>query len=269
MSLRLASDPNQRLRWQNGFYYLNIDREVGVNLSIDTGQGVTNSLFVPQSGTNPTEQLVWDQFDTDVWAVFGQLQYDMSDAVELSLALRYDKEKRDVHNLVPVGPTTQYVDFTLDGVFSGGAPLNPGLDPTINPSGVIADKSKTFDEFQPKISLSWDLNDEWTAFGSWGVGFKAGGFNNQGSSATVDLFFNQPLSLDLEEQINRGGTALVNQFFNQPLSLDLVIDDQFREETSSAFEFGVKSALNGGRVRLEAAYYHTDVDDMQFFEFLV
>ncbi len=245
LELRLASDPNQRLRWQTGFYYLNIDREVGVNLGIDTGQGVTNSLFVPQSGTNPTEQLVWDQFDTDVWAVFGQLQYDMSDAVELSFALRYDKEKRDVHNLVPTTATTQFVDFTLDGVFSGGAPLNPGLDPTINPSGVIADKSKTFDEFQPKISLSWDLNDEWTAFGSWGVGFKAGGFNNQGSSATVDLFF------------------------NQPLGLDLVIDDQFREETSSAFEFGVKSALNGGRVRIEAAYYYTDVDDMQFFEFLV
>ncbi|MCZ6912528.1 MAG: TonB-dependent receptor, partial [Proteobacteria bacterium] len=173
--LRLASDPDQRLRWLAGLYYLNIDREVGVNLGIDTGQGVTNSLFVPQTGTNPTEQLVWDQFDTDVWAVFGQLQYDMSDDVELSLALRYDKEKRDVHNLVPVGPTTQFVDFTLDGVFSGGAPLNPGLDPTINPSGVIADKSKTFDEFQPKISLTWDLNDEWTAFGSWGVGFKAGG----------------------------------------------------------------------------------------------
>ncbi|MCH8957883.1 MAG: TonB-dependent receptor [Proteobacteria bacterium] len=243
--LRLSSDPNQRLRWQTGFYYLNIDREVGVNLGIDTGQGVTNSLFVPQTGTNPTEQLVWDQFDTDVWAVFGQLQYDMSDDVELSLALRYDKEKRDVHNLVPVGPTTQYVDFTLDGVFSGGAPLNPGLDPTINPSGVISDQSATFDEFQPKISMTWDFNDQWTAFGSWGVGFKAGGFNNQGSSATVDLFF------------------------NQPLGLDLVIDDQFREETSSAFEIGLKSVANGGRVRFQAAYYHTNIDDMQFFEFLV
>ncbi|MCZ6826668.1 MAG: TonB-dependent receptor [Gammaproteobacteria bacterium] len=243
--LRLASDPDQRLRWLAGLYYLNIDREVGVNLGIDTGQGVTNSLFVPQTGTNPTEQLVWDQFDTDVWAVFGQLQYDMSDDVELSLALRYDEESRDVHNLVPTAPTTQYVDFTLDGFSLGGAPLNPGLDPTINPSGVIADNSATFDELQPKVSLTWDFNDQWTAFGSWGVGFKAGGFNNQGSAATVDLFF------------------------NQPLGLNVIINDQFREETSSAFEIGLKSAIDGGRVRLQAAYYHTDVDDMQFFEFLV
>ncbi len=243
--LRLASDPDQRLRWLTGLYYLNIDREVGVNLGIDTGQGVTNSLFVPQTGTNPTEQLVWDQFDSDVWAVFGQLQYDLSDDVELSLALRYDRENRDVHNLVPTAPTTQYVDFTLDAFSLGGSPLNPGLDPTINPSGVIADKSATFDEFQPKVSLTWDLNDEWTAFGSWGVGFKAGGFNNQGSAATVDLFY------------------------NIPLGLNLVIEDQFREETSSAFEIGLKSAMNDGRVRLQAAYYQTDVDDMQFFEFLV
>ena len=108
-----------------------------------------------------------DQFDSRVWAVFGQLAYDLSDEVEVSLALRYDEEKREIDNLVPVGPTTQYVDFSLDGAFTGGAPLNPGLDPTINPSGVIEDKSETFQQLQPKVSATWDVNDNFTLFGSW------------------------------------------------------------------------------------------------------
>ena len=242
--VRLSGDAGDRVRWQAGIYHLTLEREVGVNLGIDRGLGVSTDLFVPQDGDNPTEQLVHDRFDTDVFAVFGDLRYDASDTVELSLALRFDSEERDVTNLVPVDARTQFVDFTLDGLFTGGAPLNPGLDPSLNPSGRIEPKSETFEEFQPKVSFTWDASDKLTLFGSWGVGFKSGGFNNQGSSATVELFFNQLL-----------GT-------------DLIIEDQFDEETSSAFEFGFKSAVSP-RFYLEGALFQTDVDDMQFFEFLV
>ncbi|MEM7355047.1 MAG: TonB-dependent receptor, partial [Acidobacteriota bacterium] len=242
--LRLSGSSGDRLRWQTGLYYLTLDREVGVNLGLDLGQGVVEQLFVPQGGSNPTEQLVHDEFQTDVYALFGALRYDLSDAVELSLALRYDNEQRDVRNLVPTGARSQYVDFSLDGVFTGNAPLNPGLDPSLNPSGVIAPKSETFDQVQPKISFTWDASDRFTLFGSWGVGFKSGGFNNQGSNATVNLFFNTLL-----------GT-------------DLIIEDQFDEETSSAFELGFKSDVSRD-FYLEGSLYRTEVDDMQFFEFLV
>ncbi len=244
LEVRFAGDSGDRLRWQAGVYYLNIDREVGVNLGIDLGQGVVEQLFVPQTGANPTEQLVHDNFETDVFALFGALRYDVNDDVEFSIALRYDREDRGVTNLVPTDVRTQYVDFSLDGQFTGGAPLNPGLDPSLNPSRAIAPKDETFDEIQPKVSFTWDANDRFTLFGSWGVGFKSGGFNNQGSNATVNLFFNTLL-----------GT-------------DLLIEDQFEEETSSAFELGFKSDLSPD-FYLEGSVYQTDVDDMQFFEFLV
>ena len=242
--VRLSGESGDRLRWQAGVYYLEIDREVGVNLGIDRGLGVVEELFVPQNGTNPTEQLVHDRFQSDVFALFGSLRYDVNEDVELSLALRYDQEDREVENLVPTDARTQFVDFTLDGVFSGGAPLNPGLDPSLNPGGVIAPQSETFDQLQPKVGLTWDLGDRLTLFGSAGVGFKSGGFNNQGSQATVNLFFNTLL-----------GT-------------DLVIEDQFDEETSQSYEVGFKSTVND-RFFLEGALYQVDVDDMQFFEFLV
>jgi len=244
LEVRLAGDSGERLHWQTGVYYLTLDREVGVNLGIDLGQGVVEELFVPADGINPTEQLVHDHFDTDVGAVFGAVRYDLSDAVELALAVRYDREQRSVTNLVPTDARTQYVDFTLDGQFTGGAPLNPGLNPDINPAGVIPPKSETFDQVQPKLSLTWDASDRFTLYGSWGVGFKSGGFNNQGSNATVELFY-----------YNLLGT-------------DLVIEDQFAKETSSAFELGFKSDVND-RFYLEGALYQTQVDDMQFFEFLV
>ncbi len=244
LEVRFSGDASDRLRWQTGIYYLTLDRAVGVNLGIDQGQGVVRQLFVPQGGANPTEQLLHDQFGTEVFAVFGQLLYDLNDKVELSFALRYDSEDRDVTNLVPPDARTQYVDFTLDGEFLGGAPLNPGLDPNLNPGGTIEPRSETFDEFQPKISGTWDVSDNTTLFGSWGVGFKSGGFNNQGSSATVELFFNTLI-----------GT-------------DLVIDDQFEKETSSAFEVGFKSDVTD-EVYFEGAVYSVEVDDMQFFEFLV
>jgi len=243
--VRLASSPDERLRWMTGIYYLNIEREVGVNLGIDQGSGVQDSLFVPQSGGNPTEQLAHDDFDSDIYAFFGQLQFDVTDTFEWSAALRYDNEDRDVSNKVPTAARTQYVDYTFDGQYNGNAPLNAGLDPAINPSGVIRDKTQSFDKWQPKISATWDVADSATLYGSWGRGFKAGGFNNQGSNATVDIFF------------------------NQPLGLDLLIEDQFREETSDAYELGLKSQWFGGRFTVDAAVYHTDVSDMQFFEFLV
>lgn len=248
--LRLVSPADQRLRWVAGLYYLDIEREVGVNLGIDLGQGITESLFVPQGGSNPTEQLVHDEFNSDVIAVFGQLAYDITEAVELSLAVRYDREDREVTNLVPPCPPscTQFVDFNPVDGFTGGAPLNPGLNPAIpgvNPGDTLPPQEETFEEVQPKLSVTWDVGEAVTLFGSWGVGFKSGGFNNQGSMATVE------------------------GFFNAPLGLDLVIEDRFEEETSSAFEVGFKSRLGDGRVNFEGAYYHTDVDDMQFFEFLV
>jgi iron complex outermembrane receptor protein len=241
---RLTGNGSKRLRWQTGVYYLNIDREVGVNLGIDKGLGVTEKLFVPANGSNPTEQLVHDNFKTDVGALFGSLFYDLRDDLEVSVALRYDREKRKVHNLVPVDARTQYVDFTLDGQYSGGAPLNPGLEPSLNPLGRIPDKSKTFSELQPKVSVTWQASDSLNLFANWGVGFKSGGFNNQGSKATVDLFI------------------------NTLLGADLVIEDQFRKETSSSYEVGFKTDTRR-RFSVNTALYKVNVDDMQFFEFLV
>ena len=57
--VRLRSKDDQRLRWEGGLYYLNIEREVGVNLGIDRGFGIVENA-VHDGRRNPTEQLLRD-----------------------------------------------------------------------------------------------------------------------------------------------------------------------------------------------------------------
>jgi iron complex outermembrane recepter protein len=255
--VQLTSDSDQRLRWQAGLYFLDIERYQAVSQARDDGSNWPNAASnVPTSIYNEfTDAMVNDTFDTTVYAVFGSINYDISEDLELSLAVRYDREERDVTNGVPSpadGALSQFIDYcggncTLNGEPLNGSPLNPGFvnfdDFTVSSS--IPNNSETFDQIQPKISLTYDATDNTTLYGSWGIGFKAGGFNNSGANQIVDFYLVQ------------NGAALVAP------------PDLIREETSSAFELGFRSSLMDGNLQLNGAVFYTEVDDMQFFEFFV
>ncbi|MCP5328319.1 MAG: TonB-dependent receptor [Sinobacteraceae bacterium] len=263
--LRLASSGDERLRWLVGAYYLNIDREVGISTGVEDAGRVIPSLYIPQGQANATEQLVWDNFKSDVYAGFTNFAYDVTDQVEAALALRYDVEKRKVKNLVPTAARTTYFDYNpFDGVFTGNAPLNPALNPAINPSGVIPDREREFKQFQPKVSLTWEPSTAWTWYVNWGVGFKSGGFNNSGSAATVDLFINCFTGVGPAGQPNSCTPA--NPV---PTYRSVLVRDDYDKEKSSAAELGFKANLLDRRLSLETSLFHTSVDDMQFFEFMV
>jgi iron complex outermembrane receptor protein len=258
VEMRLASDTDSPLQWMGGVYFLDIDRQVGVSLNKDSGQAPIRGLYQPEPGPNSTASLTYDQFDSKVFALFGSLEYDVSDSLELSFALRYDHEKRSVSSLIDPDARQSYIDLNFDGVFDD--PLNPALSSLINPTGVIPDQSETYSETQPKVAFRWDSSDSTSIFGSWGVGFKAGGFNNSGSAATVGIFINGFINCG-----NPQGVCYADQM-GVPLP---VISDDFDKETSSAFELGFNSNLADGNLRLNGAAYYTEVTDMQFFEFFV
>lgn len=253
--VQLTSSGDGALRWQVGAYYLNIERTVGVAQLEDDGRANLPESFVNEL----TDALVLDDFTTDVYAVFGSLNYDISDRMELSVAVRYDREEREVKNRVPSpadGNLSTNIDYcgtffeggcTFNGERLNGTPWNPAfidLD-TGEVSATVADRDATFDAVQPKISLTYDVSDNTTVFGSWGVGFKTGGFNNLGGTEIIELF-------------------LVN-----PDGLPVAPPEIYEEETSSAFEIGFSSTVLDGSLQLNGAVFHTEVDDMQFFEFYV
>lgn len=215
--------------WTAGVYYLNLTREVGVSLGADLGFGVSPELYNAPGSTNPTSQLFHDRFKTNVYAAFGSANWSPTEAFDIGLALRYDIEDRSVRNLVPL----------VSDPITGG-PINPG-----QAFGPIRGQSEVFEQLQPKITLRYALSDDINVYGNWGVGFKSGGFNNQGSAAIVD------------------------QNFVQFIGAEVQIDDQYDKETSSAFEAGFKGNLFDGRVTFDLAGFYTKVTDMQFFEFFV
>jgi len=253
--VRLASNGDGPLNWMFGGYLLDIDRQVGVSLNRDNNTTPIRGL-VQLGGPNRTDALAYDDFDSSVYAVFGQATYDLSDSIEASAALRYDVEKREVSSLVPLGNRQSVIDLNFDGVFND--PLNPGLSSLINPTGTFPDRKETFKQLQPKFSLTWDAGSNATVFGSWGVGFKAGGFNNSGSAATVNIFNNGLIT-----------TVSGTDFAAQIGSALPVITDDYDKEKSSAFEAGFKTSLLDNRLKVSGAGYYTDVTDMQFFEFFV
>ena len=225
--IRLTND-GDALSWSLGAYYLSIDRDTSVSIAEDQGMGPVLRPYNPPESKNPTSLMFADAFKTDVYAVFGGIDYNLTQDLKLSAALRYDREERDVSSRVPnvLDPAT-------------GGPINPGLPA----EGSIPDASNSYDEWQPKISLVRAVNDDWNIYGNWGVGFKAGGFNSQGSAAVLEDNFNTTLGSGLD------------------------ITDQYDKETSSAFELGAKGSLADGKLSLEVAAFHTEVTDMQFFEF--
>lgn len=232
--IRYASTLDGPINWSVGLYYLNIERETGVSLGADLGQGVSPNLYNAPGSTNPTSQLFNDRFDTNVYAAFGTLDWKPVEQFTVGLAMRYDIERRRATNLVPL----------VNDPITGG-PINPGQN-----GAAIPPAANSFRQLQPKITLAYKVNDDTNLFANWGVGFKSGGFNNQGSAAIVAQNFNNGT---VPGTINAG----------------VRINDQYRLERSSAFEAGIKGSLFDNRISYDLAAYYTQVRDMQFFEFFV
>ncbi|MEH6590966.1 MAG: TonB-dependent receptor [Halioglobus sp.] len=235
IELKLTSGEDQSLRWVGGLYYAQLDREVVVAYGADLGLGFLAQPYVPADGPNPTDLLFWDDFDTEVMSVFGQIEFDLTDRQELAFALRWDEEQREVSNKVPNVPNAQ-----LNNAF-GPAPINPAYDGSY--TDTIPDRKETFDQLQPKVSWRWQATEDLSTYASYGVGFRSGGFNSLGSEDTVNDAFG---SFDTAPQ---------------------EINDDYDKEVSETFEIGLKSDWWNQRLRINAAIFHTEIEDNQFFNF--
>jgi iron complex outermembrane receptor protein len=228
--IRLASKPGNAYNWQAGIYYLHMDRRVIVASKADEGLGIEQQAYSAPNSVSPNNQLFDDTFHTDAYAAFASGDYNITDAFNVDVALRYDiEERRDINN-VPV---------VLDP-FSGNC-INPG-EGTGNVCSAISGDHRTFRQLEPKVTLRYKFGPQATLYANWGVGFKSGGFNNQGSAAIV-----------------------ANNF--RPIGSDANIQDVYKKERTSAFEAGIKGRI--GPVDYALAGYYTRVTNMQFFEFFV
>ena len=255
VEIRFSSNQDQQLRWMAGTYVADVDRHLVVSYGGDLGGGADTFQrgFVPSTGPNPTDLLFDDDLLSTIYAVFGSIDYDLTDTLELGLALRYDIEDREVENNVPkLAPQTP-------GFGAFGAPVCPdgpeGCTYFINPFfnanpelDSIPTRKESFRQLQPKVSLTWQPTEQWTVFSSWGLGFRSGGFNSSGTTATLKQFFGD---LQLTD-----GTPNLND-----------LSDSFDKEIAKTVELGFKGVLLNNSLSINGALFYTQSDDMQDFSF--
>ena len=167
--LRLTSNGKSRFRWQVGGYFLNFKRDGGSRVNVDTlGTLPGNPRAINGPGTpQPTTAYGHPVYNTRDYAVFANAQYDILDSLTLSLAGRYDIEKRSVKEVAPIAFNTCVIlnNIPIDQCHS----------------------DKTFKVFSPKATLSFHPTNQMNFYASYGKGFKSGGFNPIGSrQATIN-----------------------------------------------------------------------------------
>ncbi|HEY8519841.1 MAG TPA: TonB-dependent receptor [Gammaproteobacteria bacterium] len=220
--LRWTSRQDARVRWIAGTYFIQTDRFISTGNIVDRGLGAFPVYRTPR-GNFPFDQASFpdsfqttflaDEQDNFAWAVFGEIATDLSERTELSIALRYDEDTRENTTLTPT-------------------PFLPTPDAS---TGEV--RKKTWDELQPRITLRYQPSDDLTLYGSWGRGFRSGGFNQTGVGS-------------------------------DPVAQELGVVDLFDAEVADTFELGLKSQLADGRVALNFSVFDTEAEGSYFFVFL-
>ena len=195
-----------KLHFVGGAYYLNANAFDGFDV-----------LF-----TTVTSFTLGD-VDTETWAAFGELTWDFTDALSLTVGGRYTEDKRTsrvqresfLGTASPFFGNTSAVSITAPIVVNGQQVV-----PTFN-------GSRQDDAFTPRVILAWKATQDLNLYASYSQGFKGGGFDPRGNYANPDV---------------RKG---------------------FLPETVDSYEVGAKATLFNGRATANTAIFFADYSDVQ------
>jgi len=160
--LRFTSPSEKRFRYIVGGYVVGTNRYISTGNMVDLGLGVFPVYRTPSTNPdNPQATFLADAQDNFAWAVFGDFAYDVTDRLEASISMRYDRDHRE--------NTTETPPQFLPNV--------PGFPPV---AFTGEKREHTWEELQPKVTLRYRPDDDLTVYGSWSRGFRSGGFNQSG-----------------------------------------------------------------------------------------
>lgn len=232
---RLTSPDDGFLKWQVGVYALRFNRYQTSELNADTLGFVPPTLGVidPPNTPQPTVSIAIQRYRTTNIAPFANVQIDPIDGLHIGLAARYDVEKRRVREVVP---------DMINAVT--GANYNICVQQAKIPAANCKLR-KTFKQFQPKVNISYDVGRDALLYGSWGKGFKSGGFNAIGSRQALTA-------------AAIAGGADPSKIF---------VSDQFDKEVAETYELGAKARFFDRQLSINAAVYTTEVANAQQFQF--
>ncbi|MEO1042961.1 MAG: TonB-dependent receptor [Pseudomonadota bacterium] len=175
--LRFVSPDDQALRWIAGAYYLETERDlltrVFVDIDNDAGQFHDGIILVDRDENN----------DNTAWALFGQVEMDVTERFNVLVGARYDEDERE----------------------------------QVDPNAPGSERSRTYSSFQPKVTASYDLADDIMGYFTYSTGFRSGGFNAPG--VVLEQFEDETLTnyeLGLKTQLMDGRvTANIAGFMSE------------------------------------------------------
>lgn len=243
--IRITSPGGETIDWIVGGFVQ--DYEVDVNdITIVPDGSLLGALngFLPGTGARRAYAS-----DSELWSVFAQVTWNISDTVRLTVGGRYTDEEKDgsrsieIVNVDDPSPVTDVLgqelsdNLILGSVYAAGFAIDNNL---VNLSGgtdcggasdavghdLACDREES--KFTPAINVQWDFNDEIMLYASYTEGFKAGGFDTRA---------------------NNTGSF------------------EFEEELATSYEIGSKMSLLDGAAEVNVAIYRTEYDDLQTSQF--
>jgi len=148
LEARFTSNDDNPVRWQVGAYYQDRERDNDFDI-IDDPIG-TEVRDEASFADELVFEIVRDRQESQAYALFGQANIDLSEQLELTLALRFDEEERQ-----------------------GEDPRDP-----------TSSAEETFNELQPKVSFAWQATDQLLTYATYARGFRSGGFNEVAPTVT-------------------------------------------------------------------------------------
>jgi iron complex outermembrane receptor protein len=160
--LRFTSPSDDRFRWIAGGQIFSTDRFISTGNMFDVAdEGVQPVYYHPNPiGFAPQGQISFlaDQQNQFAWALYLDTSFSITNALELSANVRYDRDHR-----------TNTTDTPQIFLTSAGIP------------GSTGDKrDHTWDAFQPQAILRYTVDEDLNVYASYSRGFRSGGFNQTG-----------------------------------------------------------------------------------------
>lgn len=243
--VRLVSNTDGPFSWYVGASYYEEDLDAFFTAQGDEelfcayyyfayyGEDLTGSCLADVYYATAVPEGLLEQGDVDAkntgYAAYLDLSYQITDTFDVSLGLRYARDKkRFANNVLPVTSA-----------------LGPFFTYSVTTNGPLED-TRTFDDFSPRFIARYRPNDDHTFFASITRGYKAGGFGTFGFSPVP------------------GGPAIG---FGDELQPGDAVPDDFGAETLWSYEVGHKGTFADGRLTTDLNLYYYDYKDLQLLVF--
>ncbi|HRI99152.1 MAG TPA: TonB-dependent receptor [Hyphomonas sp.] len=208
-----------RLNGILGAYYLDANASTVFDVIL-----ATTGALISAPGLNA--QTIGD-VSTETWSIFGDFTFDLTDQLTIAVGGRYTEDERR--------------SIVLRRTLVGG--LSPELGGTGVPIATTSnfDGTAKFDDFSPRVSVTYKPTSDQTLYATYSQGFKGGSFDPRGQTSAAPDF-------------DQSGTVTPDEVF------DFM---QFDPEEVDSYEIGWKSNTFSNRLQTSLAAFYMDYKDIQ------